>query len=58
LATAQFKTYLNEDQYRYESFVIQFNPAPAPLPVLGIGVAFGWSRRLRLRVGQTSATLA
>ncbi|MDM7953543.1 MAG: choice-of-anchor L domain-containing protein [Cyanobium sp. CZS 25K] len=26
-------------------------PVPAPLPLLGAGAAFGWSRRLRRRVG-------
>ena len=26
-------------------------PAPGPLPVLGAGAAFGWSRRLRRRLG-------
>ncbi|MEA5416157.1 choice-of-anchor L domain-containing protein [Synechococcus sp. BA-132 BA5] len=27
-------------------------PVPAPLPLLGAGAAFGWSRRLRRRVGR------
>ena len=29
-------------------------PVPAPLPLLGAGAAFGWSRRLRQRIGKSS----
>lgn len=28
---------------------------PGPLPIVGAGAAFGWSRRLRKRVGKASA---
>jgi hypothetical protein len=33
-------------------------PAPAPLPLLGAGAAFGWSRRLRRRIGPSAFAAA
>lgn len=33
-------------------------PAPAPLPLLGAGATFGWSRRLRRRIGSSAFAAA
>jgi hypothetical protein len=35
-----------------------FNAVPGPLPVVGAGAAFGWSRKLRRRIGATKKAVA
>ncbi len=34
------------------------SPVPGPLPLLGAGAAFGWTRRLRKRIGSSSSLAA
>jgi len=35
-----------------------FNEVPGPLPIVGAGAAFGWSRKLRRRIGDTKKVAA